>query len=75
MKEIDTPHTRLNTQNNAKNHENHGSGTNVGDMGELIQDMKVLNHVVKFHENQIKKCRYMYTRLNIQTGAKIHENH
>ena len=41
----------------------------------LIQDMMVLNNVVKFHENWMKNGGEAYTRLNIQNGVKINENH
>ena len=42
---------------------------------ELNQDIMVLNHAVKFHENRIKNKGDSSTRLNTQNGAKNHKNH
>ena len=42
----------------------------------LIQDMMLVNHVVKFHKNWMKnEGGDAYTTLNAQNSAKIHENH
>ena len=41
----------------------------------LIQDMIVLNNVVKFHENWMKNEGEVYTRLNSQNAVKNNENH